>query len=357
MPELFVQLDVNWPDHPKVIEAGLDGAALHGFALCLAKRMETDGVLHRAQLARYGATPELIDRLIDVGLFDAVDDRRIRVHGWLERNLSSEAIRTDRDGRRDASRRANHKRWGHRGPVETCPRCNPPATPDGPSDPSPNGTNPQVDPTTDTGPAPLESATESGRTPSESESASLREIERGREIEREAAAHVSRAELSPNPTTPAAAAPDKPDPTSSLGNPNYRQQLINQAAHILAERRATHRPDVGPGWIRATAKGIAKDHHQTAHTYLANHPPTEPPPTAEQVADYLEPPRTDTTPGTPRTPLDKTQKAMLARAQAGSQHTRDILAQPFDQHAALDGIAAARQRLGPPTTDDQEQPA
>lgn len=114
---LYVQLDVNWVDHPKVIDVGLDGAGLHAMALCLAKRMETDGVLHRSQLARLGADSGLIDRLIKAALFDEIDDRRVRVHGWLDRNPS----RGDIAGR---SRDGNHKRWGHPGDVEDCPKCN-----------------------------------------------------------------------------------------------------------------------------------------------------------------------------------------------------------------------------------------
>lgn len=142
---LYVPLDVNWVDHPKVMEVGLEGAGLHAMAMCIAKRMETDGVLHRTHLLRVGATHELIDQLIEVGLLDALDDRRIAIHGWLDRNRSQEEI-ANRRSATDAIRTAksasgkegNHRRWEHPGPVEECPVCNPPdGRTDGPeSDPT-----------------------------------------------------------------------------------------------------------------------------------------------------------------------------------------------------------------------------
>lgn len=123
---LYVQLDVNWIDNPKIMEVGLDGAGLHAAALCIAKRMETDGVLHRRHLLRAGGTDELIDRLIEVELLDAVDGRRVRVHGWLDRNPSHGAIAANRSAKSASGREGNHRRWGHDGPVETCLKCNPP---------------------------------------------------------------------------------------------------------------------------------------------------------------------------------------------------------------------------------------
>lgn len=122
---LFAQLDVNWPDNDKVIAVGLAGAGLHAVAMAIAKRTETDGVISRVLLARYGATPDLIDLLIDERLFDRVDDRRIAVHGWLDRNPSVSDYSA-------AARAGNHKRWRHPGPVDSCHRCNPDIAPESP---------------------------------------------------------------------------------------------------------------------------------------------------------------------------------------------------------------------------------
>ena len=37
---LFVQLDTAWPDNPKIIQVGLEGAGLHAIAMCIAKPEE-----------------------------------------------------------------------------------------------------------------------------------------------------------------------------------------------------------------------------------------------------------------------------------------------------------------------------
>lgn len=121
---LYVQLDTNWPDHPKIIDAGIDGAGLHAIAMCLAKRLESDGWVHRRLLYRQGATDDLIGRLIDLGLFDAEGDR-VRPHGWLDRNPSQAAIVASRASKSEAAKRGNHSKWAHSGPFEKCPKCNP----------------------------------------------------------------------------------------------------------------------------------------------------------------------------------------------------------------------------------------
>lgn len=121
---LYVQLDTNWPDHPKVIDAGMDGAGLHAVTLCLAKRLEADGWVNRRQLYRQGATDELIGRLVDLRLLE-VDGDRVRPHGWLDRNPSQAAIVARRASKAEAARRGNHAKWKHPTPFDDCPICNP----------------------------------------------------------------------------------------------------------------------------------------------------------------------------------------------------------------------------------------
>lgn len=128
---LFVQLDSAWPDNPKVIRVGLAGAGLHAQAMCLAKRTETDGLIHRTQLYRLGADDELIDLLIIEGLFDAVKYGElsgedpdlayvIRIHDWHSRNPSQGEISASRS---ENGRRGNHIRYDHPGAFEDCPKC------------------------------------------------------------------------------------------------------------------------------------------------------------------------------------------------------------------------------------------
>jgi hypothetical protein len=122
---LYVQLDVNWVNNPKVARAGLDGAGLHAVCMCLAKSLETDGWIDLLILSRYGSTDELVDRLVGLGLLER-DGERVRPHDWLERNMSQAAIDALREAKKEAGRRGNHNKW-HDGEFETCARCNPEA--------------------------------------------------------------------------------------------------------------------------------------------------------------------------------------------------------------------------------------
>lgn len=133
---LFVQLDAGWPDNLKIMRVGLEGAGLHAIAMCLAKRMETDGVIHRAHLLRYGATDDLIDTLIHEELLDPVsygsrpgEDADVvysfRVHDWHDRNPSQDAIAATRNAKKRAAQEGNHKRWKHEGAFNECDICNP----------------------------------------------------------------------------------------------------------------------------------------------------------------------------------------------------------------------------------------
>lgn len=108
---LYVQLDVNFPDDDKIEEAGLDGAGLYAMALCLAKRLMTDGKLKRSKLHRLGATDELIDRLVQVDLFCVRETSAdaVWITAWTGHNEPSSAIeeRRAKDAARKRATRAN----------------------------------------------------------------------------------------------------------------------------------------------------------------------------------------------------------------------------------------------------------
>jgi hypothetical protein len=127
-----VKLDANFPDHPKVIAAGPEAAAVYVTGLCLAQRFESDGVVYRTQLERYGATEAAIDRLLEVGLFEPVDNLRVSVHNYLARNRSAAEIAAMRENASGHGARGNHRRWGHHGPFDKCKICHA-ETPDNPS--------------------------------------------------------------------------------------------------------------------------------------------------------------------------------------------------------------------------------
>ena len=124
MSPLFVKLETTWADHPKIIAAGLEGRGLHATALCISKRLETDGWIDRALLYREGADDALIDRLVELDLFDA-EGRRVRPHRWHDRNPSQGAIDATRSAKAEAARLGNHKRWKHPKPIAECDICTP----------------------------------------------------------------------------------------------------------------------------------------------------------------------------------------------------------------------------------------
>lgn len=119
---LYVQLDTNWPDNHKIIEAGVDGAGAHAIILCLAKRLEKDGWVRRAVLARYGIGAELIERLVRLELLEA-DDVQVRPWDWHSRNPSQAAIAARKSEKQAAGKRGNHERWHPGIPFEACPKC------------------------------------------------------------------------------------------------------------------------------------------------------------------------------------------------------------------------------------------
>lgn len=119
---LFVPLDVGYPDHPKIIRAGLEGAAIHTFALCAAKRLESDGWIDRTILIRFGASDDLLAKLISLDLLEA-DGELVRPVGWHDRNPTQDAIDSVRAQKSAGSKRGNHERWNHPGLVEDCPKC------------------------------------------------------------------------------------------------------------------------------------------------------------------------------------------------------------------------------------------
>lgn len=123
---LYVQLDTNWPDNPKIIRAGLELAGLHAVVMCLAKRLERDGWVDRTLLYRQGANDGMIDRLVELDLLEPLGDA-VRPHDWLDRNPSQAAIDARRVAKAEAGKRGNHVKWKHLYEFDDCPLCHPKA--------------------------------------------------------------------------------------------------------------------------------------------------------------------------------------------------------------------------------------
>jgi hypothetical protein len=230
---LYVQLDANWPDNPKVIAAGIDGAGLHAAALCIAKRLDTDGWIARPILHRQGASDELIDRLVGLELLDD-NGKGVRPHDWHHRNMSQGAIAAKRAAKKRAAKEGNHKRWEHEGSVDECAICYPESQVIAGSDPVRSVCDPNSSPESESKPA----------------------------------------------------ASDAIAPATDALSEKRRQQRIMEAARIAAEERAIGR-DVGEGWIINATKGIADDHRDALDAHLVAHPEA----TALELVELIDPPK------------------------------------------------------------------
>lgn len=207
---MYVQLDVEWPGNRKRIRAGLEASAIHAITLCLAKRSQRDGWVARDELALYGSTDDLIDRLEEVGLLDA-DEEWVRPHDWLEVNLSSERIRLEKA---DKARAANHARW-HEGPYEACDKCKQKARS---SEPDPDGV--RMDPTS-----------------------SLTGSEQDKEEQQQAT------------------------------DPESRRAVLEAAAAIIGAKAGARPTADNPAAVAAAvARGVVRDRYQDAYRLLAENP-------------------------------------------------------------------------------------
>lgn len=127
---LFVPLDVDYQNDPKVIAAGPLAECLFVRALALCKRTMSDGRVHRAQLPGLalglpGARAKHARALVEVGLWAETDDGWL-VSAWSTWNPSAASIRENQQARTAAGAKANHDRW-HVGPTGRpkigCPHC------------------------------------------------------------------------------------------------------------------------------------------------------------------------------------------------------------------------------------------
>src|SRR4051812_8700269 len=80
----WVLLDDNFPNHPKVAEAGPVAAYLFVCGVCYCRRFHTSGFIPKRAIASLGvcANPKrMIETLIGVGLWNVVDGG-YQVHGY-----------------------------------------------------------------------------------------------------------------------------------------------------------------------------------------------------------------------------------------------------------------------------------
>jgi hypothetical protein len=121
---LFVPLDVNYPDNPRIIASGEKAEVLYVRGLCLAKRTMKDGFIDARQLSRVGLTgvEKRAETLCDHGLWKKVKGG-FKIVGWSGRNPSAKEIATKVEAKREAGILGNHTRWHKEKSDRNCPHC------------------------------------------------------------------------------------------------------------------------------------------------------------------------------------------------------------------------------------------
>ena len=135
---LWVPLDVDFQNDPKILAAGAHAELIYVRSLALAKRLMCDGFVseHHVEGLSNGLSlnrnrlKNAVSALVREGLWTPVEGGW-RIAGWLNRNPSVESIATKSQVKRSAGRKANHERW-HVGPngtpnpeCEWCPTSDP----------------------------------------------------------------------------------------------------------------------------------------------------------------------------------------------------------------------------------------
>jgi hypothetical protein len=152
MPGLHVQLDVEYANDPKMIDAGPLAELLYVRSLCFAKRTMRNGHITRSQLRAISlgipSASRHAERLCEVGAWEKTDDGW-RITAWLRRNKSAERIARETAAKRLKSLMGNHERWHVKEAKfdPTCELCNPHDDPcrDPRGDPVPDSTEAEAE--------------------------------------------------------------------------------------------------------------------------------------------------------------------------------------------------------------------
>lgn len=115
-----VKVEVNLPRHPKIMAAGHAAAWLYVQGLCYCGEYLTDGYLPTSCLALFGAEPEEVAALEEVGLWVPIEGGW-QVHDYLEVQRSRAAVMADREAskKRIAAWRERQKDGVNGTPVRT----------------------------------------------------------------------------------------------------------------------------------------------------------------------------------------------------------------------------------------------
>jgi hypothetical protein len=114
---MWTKLDDNFPDHPKVVEAGPLASWLYVCGLCYSNRYLTDGFIPSGQVRRLADLPdprECAAVLVRVGLWHEIDGG-YQIHDFHDCNMTAEEAKRKREqiskARSEAGARGAEARW------------------------------------------------------------------------------------------------------------------------------------------------------------------------------------------------------------------------------------------------------
>lgn len=107
---MWLRIDDQFSDHPKLVRAGDLAAWLHVCGLCYCARHLTDGLIPLGQAERMDYSGERIERLVSAGLWEKTEDGYL-VHDYLDYNPSRAEVLASREAnaRYQATWRNKHR--------------------------------------------------------------------------------------------------------------------------------------------------------------------------------------------------------------------------------------------------------
>ena len=108
----FVNIDDNFPDHPKVDPLSDTAFRLHLAGICLSNRLMLDGIVPEGRVARLlpKFKQSAMNELLTAGLW-RTHPEGYEIHVFLDWNLSKKQREERREKKRAAGRKGAQAKW------------------------------------------------------------------------------------------------------------------------------------------------------------------------------------------------------------------------------------------------------
>lgn len=106
---MWLKLDDQFHEHPKLRAVGPEAAWLHIGAMCLSARFLTDGFIAESDIPLLAPTTpsrtrnKFVSKLLELGLWERANGG-YQIHDWLDYQPSADSVRTEREKARERMR-------------------------------------------------------------------------------------------------------------------------------------------------------------------------------------------------------------------------------------------------------------